>query len=322
MPDPARSPQNPTKTLDVPHFVGIGAPRCGTTWVYKMLRLHPQVWIPWKEIHYFDSVDPGTPSGFDVESRGFRLRHGWRYLARRLAVRSLPGSSAFARRFMPLRAFQVPGYRWSARYLFGDASLDWYRSLFREGMQRNLICGEVTPAYFMLSEAGIERFVRALPLARSFLLLRNPVEWAWSSLCMDLRIANIDPASLADAELIARCPVPNGNSRADFGSNLRRWMAHCPRERLMIDFYDEIRSDPLALLDRLCAFIGIAPAAAPVRRLAGERINSSAQGRPMPRAVERYAAERFHGEAKALAELVGGPATRWLDQIEAILRGH
>jgi hypothetical protein len=308
--------------LDLPHFVGIGAPRCGTTWVFKMLRLHPDVWIPWKEIHFFDSMDPETASGYDIADRGRRFRQGWHYVLRRLAARSVPGAQAIARRYFPLFAVQGLGYRWSARYLLGRASLEWYEGLFRDGARRGLRCGEITPAYCMLSPSGIDGFARALPDARVFMLLRNPLEWAWSGLCKDLRDAGIDPVTLPDAELIARCPVPNGRSRADFGSNLRRWMTRVPRERLMIAFHDEIGADPLALLDRLCAFIGASPAPEPVRRLAGARVNSSARGLPMPAAVERHAAERFHDEARTMAELVGGPATHWLERIEAILRGH
>jgi hypothetical protein len=304
-----------------PHFVGIGAPRCGTTWVFKMLRLHPEAWIPWKEVHYFDSVDPETDSGYRLGSRLFRFRYARNYIARRLAVRSVPGARAFVRRFLPLYAFHAAGFRWSARYLLGEVSIDWYRRLFEEGARRGRRCGEITPAYFMLSERGIERFTRDLPEARIFLLLRNPLDWAWSGICKDARDAGEDPSALSVDQLIARCPTPNGRSRADFAANLGRWLEHFPRERLFIGFYDQIRSQPVAFLDDLCAFIGISTPPEHVRTFAGKRINSSALGLPMPRAVERHVAERFVGEAEIMAKLVGGPATQWLAEIRNVLRG-
>ena len=37
-----------------PDFIGIGAQKAGTTWLYHNLRNHPQIWIPRKEVHYFD----------------------------------------------------------------------------------------------------------------------------------------------------------------------------------------------------------------------------------------------------------------------------
>lgn len=39
----------------LPNFIGIGAPRCGTTWLHKQLKEHPEVFVPRKkEINYFD----------------------------------------------------------------------------------------------------------------------------------------------------------------------------------------------------------------------------------------------------------------------------
>ena len=46
-----------------PSFIGIGAMRCGTTWISDMLRAHPDIYIPahFKELHFFDRYfDKGT----------------------------------------------------------------------------------------------------------------------------------------------------------------------------------------------------------------------------------------------------------------------
>lgn len=41
---------------NLPNFIGIGAQRAGTTWVYRCLREHPEVFMPEKkEIHFFSS---------------------------------------------------------------------------------------------------------------------------------------------------------------------------------------------------------------------------------------------------------------------------
>lgn len=307
-------------TLSAPHFVGIGAPRCGTSWVFRLLRLHPQVWMPWKEIHFFDSIDPGTDSGFHIQSRRFRFRKGWRYALRRLAASSIPGAGAVMRRWFPLRAAHAPGYRWTARYFLGDVSLRWYEGLFREGVRAHLRCGEITPAYFMLSAQGIAGLARALPDVRAFLLLRDPVDWAWSDLCRKARAHGRNPSGLSADELIAYCPVPTGQSRADFGSNLARWLEFFPRERLFIAFYEDIHAAPAVFFDRLCAFMGLDPFPAPLRRLLKERVNSSARGIPIPPAVERYAAEHFRSEAEVMAGLVGGVTEQWLARMQRVLQ--
>lgn len=286
-----------------------------------MLRLHPEVWMPWKEIHYFDSADRDTDSGYAMQSRAFRARLGWRYIAWRLALRSLPGARALARRYLPLQATEAPGYRWSARFLLGEASLDWYRGLFREGAARGLCCGEVTPAYCMLSGPAIARLARDLPEVRAFLILRNPLDWAWSGLCKDARDAGLDPGKLPEAELIARCPVPRPRTRADFGGNLGRWLEHFPADRLMVLFHDDIEAAPVEFLERLCAFIGVAAVPDRVRGFAEARINSSARDLPMPAAVARHAAALFEPQAEIMARLAGGPAAGWLERIRNVARG-
>jgi hypothetical protein len=303
-----------------PHFVGIGAPRCGTTWIFKMLRMHPGVWMPWKEIHYFDSVDPETNSGYDIRDRAFRLRAGWPAALRRLAVSSVPGAAAATRRWFPLRAMHAPGIGWTWRYFTGEASLAWYRDLFREGEAAGFTCGEITPAYCMLAPRAISAFADALPQTRAFLMLRNPLDWAWSDLCKRLRIAGQSPSALADAELIARLAVPTGRGRADFGSNLARWLEHFPRERLFIGYYEDIRAEPGPFLGRLCDFIGLEPFPASMRDRLEQQVNSSARGTSMPGAVRRYAAGRYRREAETMARLAGGGSSRWLAEIEQILQ--
>jgi hypothetical protein len=39
----------------MPGFIGIGAQKAGTTWLYKMLAQNPSIWLPpFKEVHFFD----------------------------------------------------------------------------------------------------------------------------------------------------------------------------------------------------------------------------------------------------------------------------
>jgi len=40
-----------------PNFVGIGAQRSGTSWLYNCLNEHPDVFMPQKEVHYFDKLN-------------------------------------------------------------------------------------------------------------------------------------------------------------------------------------------------------------------------------------------------------------------------
>lgn len=39
----------------LPHFIGIGAPRCGTRWLSQCLMQHPEVGIPENEVYFFST---------------------------------------------------------------------------------------------------------------------------------------------------------------------------------------------------------------------------------------------------------------------------
>ncbi|MGD1948605.1 MAG: hypothetical protein ACFB14_03045 [Leptolyngbyaceae cyanobacterium] len=46
-------------------FLGIGAQKAGTTWLWSILKTHPDVWIPpKKELHYFDRSPTYPPSSY------------------------------------------------------------------------------------------------------------------------------------------------------------------------------------------------------------------------------------------------------------------
>jgi hypothetical protein len=60
-------------TKDLVDFVGIGAPKCGTTWLSDCLAEHPEIgFAPDKEVYYFADSEARTyyKAGFDYYERG------------------------------------------------------------------------------------------------------------------------------------------------------------------------------------------------------------------------------------------------------------
>jgi hypothetical protein len=51
-----------------PNFIGIGAQRCGTTWLDVQLRRHPDIYLPTrrKEVHYFDQYYDRGPAWYQA----------------------------------------------------------------------------------------------------------------------------------------------------------------------------------------------------------------------------------------------------------------
>ncbi len=59
-----------------PTFLGIGAQKTGTTWLYAMLRLHPDIGMPeQKELHFWDRQEP-EPAAVEAYCAGFDSLEG------------------------------------------------------------------------------------------------------------------------------------------------------------------------------------------------------------------------------------------------------
>jgi hypothetical protein len=57
------------ENLQPPSFIGIGAQRAGTSWLYNCLRDHPEIYMPQKEVHFFDiHYEKGIEWYFDLFS--------------------------------------------------------------------------------------------------------------------------------------------------------------------------------------------------------------------------------------------------------------
>jgi len=66
----------------LPNFLGIGAQRCGTSWLYECLRVHPEIYMPKiKELNFFSDIGSNNFSkginwykSFFINSYGHKMR--------------------------------------------------------------------------------------------------------------------------------------------------------------------------------------------------------------------------------------------------------
>ena len=88
------------KTTTGPDFIGLGAQRCGTSWIYSCLFEHPQIHSPIKEIHFFS------------RERNWRRGYGW-YESRFAGARIGSKIGEFSTSYL---ATEVSAQRIHARY--------------------------------------------------------------------------------------------------------------------------------------------------------------------------------------------------------------
>lgn len=217
-----------------PHFLGIGVQKSGTTWLHHNLKPHPDIWMsPVKEIRYFD-MRRKKPSffKFDKQLRRKRVREAYRDIRKRTNV------------------------GWWVRYLFFPCNDKWYASLFTPNQGQ--IAGDITPALAYYDRDTVARIHALMPNAKTIVLLRNPIDRAWSHFNMHMRYNNFPQKKHLDNatihEFMHRGEV---HKRADYARLLDNWYAFYPPEQVFVGFYEHLITDPAQLILDVYRFLGV-----------------------------------------------------------------
>lgn len=155
---------------------------------------------------------------------------------------------------------------------------DWYRSLFAEA-PADRILGEKSATYLAHPEAA-HRIAKLLPGIPLVLQLRDPVARAYSDYCMLFRRGQVsgDPRRYLDSRLAAGQRFLESGR---YAHHIRRFHEYIPAEQLQIILYEDIRSDPEAVIARVCQHIGVPVHIAP-EAVSGRRNDSQAPTLPLP----------------------------------------
>ncbi len=222
---------------------------------------------------------------------------------------------------------RVPGIRPARRkevhyfdenYKRGPA---WYASQFPlalPGRRRDWITGEASP-YYLLHPWAPSRLAADLPDAKLVVMLRNPVDRAysaWSMRCrMGLETRSFEAALererqfypgehaalLADAHRDSRAHrLASYAVRGLYLDQLRAWEAHVPRERMLVMISERLFADPAAELAAVHRFLGV-PASPAVTFPSS---NMGSYNRMDPETRARLEAD-FHEPNAALGEYLG-----------------
>ena len=293
------------KRHEAPQFLGIGAQKAATTWLYRCLRVHPGIWLPpVKELHYFTHRSEDRHPG--VVGRLW----GTDWVNRRLRRIMRP------RLLSDLRSLDVARLRWDLRFFLGRRSDAWYESLFRAGSPR--VTGEITPEYALLSAEEVGGVRAAFPRLRILYLMRDPIDRAWSHMRMLARLRGLSLDSEETALTLARDPTVV--ARSDYRGTLDAWGRHYPPDRIFTGFLEEVRSDPRALLTRIFAFLGVETDDSALSPDLHRVVHEGAPS-PMPAAVERELARACVADLRILEERFGHPVSAWRERAEGLLAG-
>lgn len=295
-----------------PDFLGIGAPRAGTTWLWVNLGKHPNIWMPpRKELHYFDrSLMYPSPSHLACSSVVRRLFGGEKH-NREYKIKLL--KALYSNILQP----SWNSLKWNWKYFFGKYNDRWYASLFKQGNDK--VKGEITPAYSLLEESDVERIGELIPKVKIIYLLRNPIDRAWSTICYREKTENRTLTSLPLPELANIMIRPSLLSRSNYLKTLSIWRKYFPERQIFIGFYEELQHRPKELLLRIFEFLGVSSAEKYITDSAFNRVNASPQ-KKMPRELKIYLAKRYNSQIKELSSMIGGNTIYWMRDVKSTLQ--
>lgn len=224
-----------TMNLPLPNFFIVGAAKGGTTSLQNYLSQHPQVYMsPIKETNFFSQADMRA----DLFNREYRMDTT-------LDIEHyLTGTME--------RSVHIANVeRWE----------DYVR-LFRN-VKDEKARGEASTSYLYCPSTA-ERLSNTIPDARIVMILRNPIDRAYSHYLMNLRLAKtLETEFIREVETdFHRAERGWGISRLYlelglYSEQVERYCAHFPAERVHIIIYDDYRSQPLETIAALCKFLGI-----------------------------------------------------------------
>lgn len=227
--------------MAMPQFVGIGAQKAGTTWLYDMLAQNPSVWLPpLKEVHFFDLFRAPPERR---EKRALHIAGVAKRLEKGKLDKGSDGDGVAKAEFL--------------RTLLGKDMLtqEWYGSIFDHPDAAGRVTGEITPAYLELDDTEMERLAGMLPATKFVLVIREPKARALSQLKMAVARSNSgDVGGKKDWAFYLK--KIQTNTRGNYQSAIPRWQKFIPAERLLILPFSLVRDNPAGLLRQVEDFIG------------------------------------------------------------------
>lgn len=286
-----------------PTFLGIGAQKAGTTWLYKFLKRHPDVWMPTvKELHYFDrSTKYPSPSHLTTEK-----------LCDRIFTKDI---AQIRRTFNGLKSVLRAGVRrdidfmsWQYKWYFGNYNDKWYSGLYEQGMKYKAR-GEITPSYMMIDCIDIDSIKAINSEMRIIFIIRDPIERAWAGVKYKSKYSGVSINLEDDSQVIEQLKSPPFIGHGDYVGSINRFLSVFDRAQILLCFYDAIICDPKALLYKIFDFLGVDPDKGYYGDFE-QKVNASSD-MVMSRKVREYLESLYLDEIQILKEKIGGFVSNW-----------
>jgi len=220
------------KQYIVPDFMMIGPQRTGTTWLSRHLVQHPEVFIPAeKELYYFNYLREG-------EGKLFTSRKLTWYLNK---------FKPSLKDFLRLNAMNL---KMMGR--LPKESLDWFQ------YHKASVFGEATASYAAMDEDLIAEIFKLNPNMKVVMMVRNPIERAWSHAKKDLlKAKNRTMEEVSFLEFTEFYQRDYQKQCGYYHKMIQRWSKYVKTDYFLIKKFSDVKHKPMQLFDDVCHFLDI-----------------------------------------------------------------
>lgn len=271
------------------NFIGIGAQKAGTSWLFNQFGKSKQFQLPpIKELHYFDRYSHYESPNVLVETKLVNrlLQPKWVY-------------RAFNRCLTNLKQIH-----WFTNYFFSNYTDEWYLSLFNNF---DKCTGEITPAYAILQEEDVSRMSQLLGHdTKIIFMLRHPLHRAWSSYKYKYKITNFSDKDIPHAKKYILSQEQQ--QRSSYTKTISLYKRYF--NSIALCFFDAILENPTNLLQGIFTYLNLDASEIELFTGVEERINTSRK-MAIPKEIQEMLNEMYRDEIAALASQYGGYFIKW-----------
>ena len=214
-------------------FLGVGAQKSGTTWLSRYLADHPDVYMSaLKEMHFWGNRTSSAKwpnSAF--EKRIARLRAN--------------GSTS-------LSTFNLISALQDRLAMQGD--LEKYTAYFEDRVEDHAAFGEISPAYCKLQRDELALIKAQYPDVKIIYLMRNPADRLWSQIRFSEEAETLEEM---EQKIDGSFDKQVYQDRLDYVNTIQNLQATFAPENLHFEFFEHLFTQDA--VDKICAFLGVAP---------------------------------------------------------------
>lgn len=288
-----------------PDFLIVGPQRTGTTWLTENLRLHPELFLSFPKELYFFSRLTNEHNKFSLHYERF----DWPLLTKKPKAFVRETSKVLYFDAIKTGKYHANELEWYLKFFEMDSYVKWKRNklmkeLYNESYQPKIF-GEATASYAALPKEIIQEILYLNPDIKVILMVRDPVQRAWSHAKKDLvrnayltfdQVPKESFFEFFNRDYQVRC--------SQYSQQISNWTALLSENHFFLGEYNQIQQNPVELLLDIFQFLGINTDKKYISEKASQVINKTGDTK-IPEVFKEYLENKFKEEKQILQQEYG-----------------